>query len=174
MINWTVESRKLSEIKPYEKNPRRITEKNLNDLIKSLGLSCLFVDLSQGLSILSFPRDESVGAPAVYDDRRRRWTGKLGIFREDQESVSLDERAIGSKLFALGYDVRIIVGRWALLQDSGGAVEYDEAICGALSSCLGSLDAAEEHPTWLSVRGGLSNRCENVGAENRKELSNAS
>ena len=38
MIKWTVETRKLSEIKPYEKNPRRITEKGLNDLIKSLEL----------------------------------------------------------------------------------------------------------------------------------------
>ena len=38
MIKWTVESRKLSELKAYEKNPRRITEKGLNDLIKSLEL----------------------------------------------------------------------------------------------------------------------------------------
>jgi site-specific DNA-methyltransferase (adenine-specific) len=38
MIKWTVETRKLSELKAYEKNPRRITEKGLNDLIKSLEL----------------------------------------------------------------------------------------------------------------------------------------
>jgi ParB-like nuclease domain len=38
MIKWTVESRKLSELKAYEKNPRRITEKGLSDLIKSLEL----------------------------------------------------------------------------------------------------------------------------------------
>ncbi len=38
MIKWTVESRKLSELKAYEKNPRRITEKGLNDLVKSLEL----------------------------------------------------------------------------------------------------------------------------------------
>jgi len=38
MIKWTVESRKLSELKAYEKNPRKITEKGLNDLIKSLEL----------------------------------------------------------------------------------------------------------------------------------------
>jgi len=38
MIKWTVESRKLSELRAYEKNPRRITEKGLNDLIKSLEL----------------------------------------------------------------------------------------------------------------------------------------
>ena len=38
MIKWSVESRKLSELKAYEKNPRRITEKGLNDLIKSLEL----------------------------------------------------------------------------------------------------------------------------------------
>jgi ParB-like nuclease domain len=38
VIKWTVESRKLSELKAYEKNPRRITEKGLNDLVKSLEL----------------------------------------------------------------------------------------------------------------------------------------
>ena len=38
MIKWTVETRKLSELKAYELNPRRITEKGLNDLIKSLEL----------------------------------------------------------------------------------------------------------------------------------------
>jgi site-specific DNA-methyltransferase (adenine-specific) len=38
MIKWTVETRKLSELKAYEQNPRRITEKGLNDLIKSLEL----------------------------------------------------------------------------------------------------------------------------------------
>jgi hypothetical protein len=38
VIKWTVESRKLSELKAYGKNPRRITEKGLNDLIKSLEL----------------------------------------------------------------------------------------------------------------------------------------
>jgi ParB-like nuclease domain len=38
MIKWTVETRKLSELKAFEKNPRRITEKGLNDLIKSLEL----------------------------------------------------------------------------------------------------------------------------------------
>jgi hypothetical protein len=38
VIKWTVETRKLSKLKAYEKNPRRITEKGLNDLIKSLEL----------------------------------------------------------------------------------------------------------------------------------------
>jgi site-specific DNA-methyltransferase (adenine-specific) len=38
VIKWTVETRKLSELKAYELNPRRITEKGLNDLIKSLEL----------------------------------------------------------------------------------------------------------------------------------------
>jgi ParB-like chromosome segregation protein Spo0J len=36
VIKCTVESRKLSELKAYEKNPRRISEKGLGDLIKSL------------------------------------------------------------------------------------------------------------------------------------------
>jgi hypothetical protein len=38
VIKWAVESRKLSELKAYELNPRRITEKGLNDLVKSLEL----------------------------------------------------------------------------------------------------------------------------------------
>jgi ParB-like nuclease domain len=38
VIKWTIETRKLSELKAYELNPRRITEKGLNDLIKSLEL----------------------------------------------------------------------------------------------------------------------------------------
>ncbi len=38
MIKWSVETRKLVELKAYELNPRRITEKGLNDLIKSLEL----------------------------------------------------------------------------------------------------------------------------------------
>jgi ParB-like nuclease domain len=38
MIKWAVESRKLPELKTYDLNPRRITEKGLNDLVKSLEL----------------------------------------------------------------------------------------------------------------------------------------
>lgn len=34
VIKWTLETRKLSELKAYEKNPRCITEKGLDDLIK--------------------------------------------------------------------------------------------------------------------------------------------
>ena len=38
MIKWAIETRKLNELKAYDKNPRRITEKGLGDLIKSLEL----------------------------------------------------------------------------------------------------------------------------------------
>jgi site-specific DNA-methyltransferase (adenine-specific) len=38
MIKWGIETRKLNELKAFEKNPRRITEKGLGDLIKSLEL----------------------------------------------------------------------------------------------------------------------------------------
>ena len=54
------------------------------------------------------------------------------------------------------------------------ALEHYEPVPGALAPSLGSLDAAEEHATGLSVRSGLSNRRENVGAEDRQELPNAS
>ena len=43
----------------------------------------LFVELFEGFSILSFPRDKSVCAPAMYDGRRGRWARKLGILSED-------------------------------------------------------------------------------------------
>ena len=96
------------------------------------------------------------------------------ILGEDQEPVFLDERAIGKELLALSYDVRIALGRWALLQDGSGASEYNETVRGALASRLGSLDAAEENTAGLSFRGGLSDRREDLGAENGKELPNAS
>lgn len=35
-MNWKFETRKLSEIKPWDKNPRRITEKGLKDLTASI------------------------------------------------------------------------------------------------------------------------------------------
>ena len=134
----------------------------------------LLIELFERFPILSFPRGKPVCAPAVYNDRRRRWTRKLRILGKDQESVFLDERAIGNELFALGYDVGVTLCRWTLLQDGGGAVEYDEAVRGQLASRLGSLDAAEEYAAGLSFRGGLSDRREYVGAENGKELPNAS
>jgi hypothetical protein len=52
-------------------------------------------------------------------------------------------------------------------------VQYDKPVCGALASRLSSLDAAEKHAAWLSFRSGLSDRRENVGAEDGEELSNA-
>ena len=36
MINWTIEKRNISELKGYDKNPRRFTDKGLKDLEKSL------------------------------------------------------------------------------------------------------------------------------------------
>jgi len=101
----------------------------------------LFVELFERFSILSFPRGKPVCAPAVYNDRCRRWTRKLRILGEDQKTVFLNERATRDELFALGYDVGVTLCRWALLQDSGGALQYDEAIRGPLASRLGSLDA---------------------------------
>jgi hypothetical protein len=107
------------------------------------------------------------------NNRRRRWTRKLRILGKDQEAVFLDESAIGDELLAQGYGVGVTLGRWALLQDGGGVVEYDEAARCALSSRLGSLNPADEYAAGLSFRGGLSDRCENVGAENGKQLSNS-
>ena len=89
----------------------------------------------------------------MYNDRCRRRTSELGILGEYQESIFLDERTFGDQLFALGYDVRIAVTGWALLQDGGGALEYDKSVRGALASRLGSLDAAEEYAARLRCRG---------------------
>ena len=106
----------------------------------------------------------------MYDSRRRRWTGKLRILGEDQEAVLVDKRAIGDELFALGYGVGIDLGGWAFLQDGGGTLEYDEAVRRTLAPRLGALVAAEEYAAGLSFRGGLSDRRENVGAEDGEEL----
>jgi hypothetical protein len=76
----------------------------------------LFVELLEGLSILGLPRGKSVRAPAVYDDRRRRWARKLGILCEDQERVFLDEGAVCDELFAPRYDIWIAFGRRALVK----------------------------------------------------------
>lgn len=46
MIKWANESRKLSDLKAYELHPRRITEKGLNDLIKSRELFGLAIKRS--------------------------------------------------------------------------------------------------------------------------------
>ena len=101
----------------------------------------LFVELFERLATLSFPRDKSVCAPALYDSRRRRWTGKLRILGEDQEAVLVDKRAIGNELFALGYGVGIDLGGWAFLQDGGGTLEYDEAIRRTLAPHLADVSA---------------------------------
>src|SRR3989339_1044744 len=101
----------------------------------------LFVELFERLATFSFPRGKSVCAPAVYDSRRRRWTGKLRILGEDQEVVLVDKRAIGNELFALGYGVGIDLGGWAFLQDGGGTLEYDEAIRRTLAPRLADVGA---------------------------------
>jgi ParB-like chromosome segregation protein Spo0J len=35
-MKWKLVTRKLSELKPYEKNPRKMTEKGMKDLHKSI------------------------------------------------------------------------------------------------------------------------------------------
>ena len=37
MISWKLKKKKLNEVKLYDKNPRRITEKGMKDLKKSIG-----------------------------------------------------------------------------------------------------------------------------------------
>ena len=45
----------------------------------------LLVELFKRLAIFGLPRGKSVCAPAVYNDRRRGWTGKLRILGEDKK-----------------------------------------------------------------------------------------
>jgi len=59
----------------------------------------------------------------VYNGGRRGWAGELGIPGEDQQPVFLDDCAIRDELIALGYDVRIALGRRALLQNGSGTAE---------------------------------------------------
>ncbi len=104
---------------------------------------CLFVELVERLPVFSFPRGKSVCAPAVYNYCSSRWARTLGILCEDQDSASLDERTIGNELFALGHDVRILVGRRALVQHCGRTTKYHEAVRRALASSLCSFVTAE-------------------------------
>ena len=90
---------------------------------------------------------------------------ELRIPGEDQEAVLFGEHAFGDELFALGHDIGIVLGRCALLQDGGGAAENDETIYGTLASPLGTFDTAVKHATGLRFRSGLSNRREDIGAE---------
>ena len=103
----------------------------------------LFVKLFEGFSILGFPREEAVRAPAVYTGRSRR-ARELDILSKDQVPAFFDESAIRNELFALGHDARIGFRRWALLQDSGGTAKHNEAARGAQAARLGSFVAAEQ------------------------------
>jgi len=134
---------------------------------------CLFIELFERLATLSFPGSKSICASAVNNDRRRRWTGKLRILGEDQEAILVDKRAIGDELFSLGYNIGIAFSGWAFLQYGGGTLEYDETIHCTLAPRHGALDAAKEYAAGLSFRGVLSDRGNNVGAENWEELPNA-
>jgi hypothetical protein len=107
---------------------------------------CLFVQLFGRFSIGGFPSGKSVRAPAMYDSCRCGWTGELSILGEEQETILLDQRAIGKELLALGHDVRITLGRWSLLQNCPRALEYDEAIRGALASRLRFLMRQKSTP----------------------------
>ena len=109
----------------------------------------------------------------MHYDRRRRWAAKLRIPGKHEKAGFLDQCAIGDKLFALGYNVGIALGRGAILQDGCGAVQYDKAVHRALSSRLGSLDAAEKLASRLRFSRRLRNRRENVRTKDGEKLSNA-
>jgi hypothetical protein len=49
--------------------------------------SGLLIELFERFSILGFPPGKPVCAPAVYNNRRRRWARKPRILSEDQEVI---------------------------------------------------------------------------------------
>jgi hypothetical protein len=108
----------------------------------------------------------------MYNGRGCRRAGEFRVLREHQESLFLDERAIGNELISLGYYVRIALGGWTLLQNGGGPVKHNKSVSGTLPSCLSPLDTAEEDATARGFRCGLCYRCKNVGAEDWEELPN--
>lgn len=136
MIKWTVESRKLSELKAYEKNPRRITEKGLNDLIKSLEL----FGLAEPIVI---NRDDTIiGGHARVQGLKRINKGrvpKVDVYvpdrllddKEVQElCVRLNKNVAGQfdfDMLANEYDARDLVA-WGFSEDELGLAEQEPEV----------------------------------------------
>ena len=99
MIKWTVETRKLSKLKAYEKNPGQIAEKGLNDLIKSLE------PFGLGERIV-FNRDDTIiGGHARVQGLKRIHKGKvlkIDVYVPDR---LLDEREVAELCIRLNKNV---------------------------------------------------------------------
>jgi len=132
MIKWTVETRKLSELKAYELNPRRITEKGLNDLIKSLELFGL------GEPIVINRDDTIIGGHARVQalKRMKGKAAKVEVYvpdrlldeKEVQElCVRLNKNVAGAfdfDMLANQFDARDLVA-WGFSEDELGFGEPD-------------------------------------------------
>ena len=154
----------------------RIKSELLNPGLFGVGWSDrlgLLVELFERAAIFSFPCDEPICATTVYNCRRCRWTGELGIFCEDQKAFFLGEHPFSNELLALSHDIGILLHRWTLFQYSRGAAKDDKTIWSALASPLGTFYTAMKHASTLGCCVGLGDRGEDVGTEDGKKLTNA-
>ena len=99
MVKWTVETRKLSELKAYEKNPRPITEKGLNDLIKSFELFGL------GEPIVINRDDTIIGGHARVQGPKRIHKGKALKIDAYVPDRFLDEKEVAELCIRLNKNV---------------------------------------------------------------------
>ena len=90
MIKWTVETRKLSELKAYERNPRRITEKGINENRESDGWTAWLDFFLQGF------RDTA--------NQAARTAGTIDrLFNADKEKIERFDRGAASALLVYWY-----------------------------------------------------------------------
>lgn len=84
MIKWTNEKRKLSDLVPWKKNPRQLTEKQAKQLKKSLA------KFGQAYPLLISPNNE------IYDGHQRE--GLMKLMKEYGEDAVIDVRVSSRKL----------------------------------------------------------------------------
>ena len=134
----------------------------------------LLVELLERLSACRFPRGQSICASTVDDNCSGGWTGELHIFDKDKEPAFFDQCAVGDEFFSPGQDMGMVFRCGALFQDGRGSFEDDKSICGSLPSSFGPFVSADQNAARLVLSGPLGNGRKNVGAQNGKELADAS
>src|ERR1019366_9609542 len=103
----------------------------------------LFVEFFEVCSILGSPCYKSICTPTLDHCCSCAWARKLHIAGEFVKCILLNERPIGYQLLSDGDSCWPTLRRLALLQNGGGAFEYDESIRRAMTMPLGALPVAE-------------------------------
>ena len=92
-LKWKAAQKKLSELKPFEKNPRRMTEKGMADLNKSLdkfGLADPIIINADG---------EIIGGHARYFAlREKKYTEPINVIIPDRELTEAEVKELNVRL----------------------------------------------------------------------------